>query len=81
MLTIRSILGLYGDNGKGNGSYYVVYRGYIGIMLFNRVSGFGDYTWWNFHFRLRVLHEPKTLNPGTQKLCNPKTLNPNTLEP
>ena len=26
------MLGLYRDNGKENGNYYIVYQGYIGIM-------------------------------------------------
>ena len=29
---LRVILGLYWDNGKQNGNYYIVYWGYIGIM-------------------------------------------------
>ena len=27
-----NILGLYGDNGKENGHYYIMYWGYMGIM-------------------------------------------------
>ena len=27
------MLGLYGDNGKENGNYYIVYWDYIGVIL------------------------------------------------
>ena len=29
---LEGSLGLYGDNGKENGKYYIVYRGYVGIV-------------------------------------------------
>ena len=84
-LGFQVILGVYWDNGKEHGDYYLGSRG-LGFKIGSSELDHGGSR--TLSFKAWILGLPSTLNPKTLKprtlkpsTLNPKTLNPRTLKP